>query len=532
MKPLHWKLALIVGVLALSVFLFYPPEEKVSLGLDLRGGLHIVLQVDTDSAVANEATLAVSRIGQALKEKGIAYSSVSSPESGVIEVAGIDPARQADADAVMKDWVGQWNLSATAGGFRAEIPPTIRTEVARLAVDATLETLRNRVDALGVKEPTVQKQGAAGDRILILLPGVEDPEQAKRILQDPARLEWKAVIYPPGVVDYGNWIPPSSEDAVRQMFGGTIPPGVELIGQRFGAPEGGGTAQIFWPLSSVSVVVGNDLRSANRGADQLGRSTVDFQLTPDAGRRFGAATREYVGKKMAVVLGNSLSREVITAPVIRDEIRDRGQISGSFDVKSAEELALKLRSGAIPANVSIIEERTVGPSLGRDSIRAGVLASVVGFLGVAAFMFVYYRLSGLNAVVALLMNVVLLLGALAYFGASLTLPGIAGLILTVGMAVDSNILIFERIREELRAGKVVRAAIEQGFSRAFGTIIDTHVTTLVSALFLLTYGTGPVRGFAVTLIIGLLLSMFTAVFVSRVIYDLVLGDRKVESLSI
>jgi preprotein translocase subunit SecD len=444
----------------------------------------------------------------------------------------VDAARQTEADQVMKDWVGQWSLSGSAGGFRAQLPPTLRAEIERLAVDATLETLRNRVDALGVKEPIVQKQGARGDRILIQLPGVEDPQRAKEILQDPARLEWKAVIYPPGVVDYGQWIPPSSEEAVKQMFGGTLPAGVELIGQRFGSREGGGTAQIFWPLSSVSVVVGNDLRSAHRGADQLGRSTVDFQLTPEAGRRFGAATREYVGKKMAIVLGNKTQREVISAPVIRDEIRDRGQISGSFDVKSAEDLSLKLRSGAIPANVSIIEERTVGPSLGRDSIRAGVLASAVGFLGVAVFMFVYYRLSGLNAVVALLMNVVLLMGALGYFGATLTLPGIAGLILTVGMAVDSNILIFERIREELRAGKVVRTAIDQGFDRAFATIIDTHVTTLVSAIFLLTYGTGPVRGFAVTLIIGLILSMFTAVFVSRVIYDLVLGDRKVESLSI
>src|SRR5512139_2603687 len=220
MKPLHWKVALIVGVLALSVFLFYPPEEKISLGLDLRGGSHIVMQVDTDSAVANEVSLAVSRIGQALKEKGITYGSVSSPANGVIEVAGVDGARQADADAVVKDWVGQWSLSATAGGFRAQLPPTIRAEVERLAVDATLETLRNRVDALGVKEPIVQKQGARGDRILIQLPGVDDPQRAKQILQDPARLEWKAVIYPPGVVDYGNWIPPSSEEAVRQMFGG------------------------------------------------------------------------------------------------------------------------------------------------------------------------------------------------------------------------------------------------------------------------------------------------------------------------
>jgi preprotein translocase subunit SecD len=263
------------------------------------------------------------------------------------------------------------------------------------------------------------------------------------------------------------------------------------------------------------------------------RNVVDFVLSPEAGKRFQAATRENLHKKMAIVLGSAKGKVVISAPVINDVITDRGQISGRFDVKSAEDLALKLRSGAIPTAVTIIEERTIGPSLGRDSIRAGVFASLLGFVGVAAFMLVYYRLSGVNAVVALLMNVILVLGAMAYFGSTLTLPGIAGLILTVGMAVDSNVLIFERIREELRLGKAVKTAIDQGFSRAFGTIVDTHVTTIVSAFFLFTYGTGPVRGFAVTLVIGLLFSMFTAVFVSRVIYDLVLGDRRsVESLSI
>jgi protein-export SecD/SecF family membrane protein len=228
---------------------------------------------------------------------------------------------------------------------------------------------------------------------------------------------------------------------------------------------------------------------------------------------------------MAIVLGSSKGKVVISAPVINDVISDRGQISGG-STSIGEDLALKLRSGAIPTAVTIIDEKTVGPSLGRDSIRAGVFASLLGFVGVAGFMLIYYRLSGVNAVIALLMNVVLVLGAMAYFGSTLTLPGIAGLILTVGMAVDSNVLIFERIREELRLGKAVRTAIDQGFSRAFGTIVDTHVTTIVSAFFLFTYGTGPVRGFAVTLVIGLAFSMFTAVFVSRVIYDLVLGDRR------
>jgi preprotein translocase subunit SecD len=283
----------------------------------------------------------------------------------------------------------------------------------------------------------------------------------------------------------------------------------------------------------VSTVVGSDLRSARRGQHQFGNATVDFSLTKDAGRRFESATRENVGRKMAIVLGSVKDKQVISAPVIKSTIRDSGYIEGGFTVESAEDLALKLRSGAIPTDVTIIEEQTVGPSLGRDSIRSGVLASIVGFLAVMVFMLVYYRLSGLNAVLALALNVLILLGAMGYFGAALTLPGIAGLILTVGMAVDSNVLIFERIREELRLGKTVRSAVDQGFSRAFLTIVDCHVTTLVSSFFLFTYGTGPVRGFAVTLIIGLLASMFTAVFVSRVIFEMVLGQgRKVESLSI
>ena len=327
-------------------------------------------------------------------------------------------------------------------------------------------------------------------------------------------------------------MPAPTRDAAVQMFGAALPAGVEL------APEtrydsNGTKNEMWWPLQSIAAIVGNDLRSARRGNDAMQRNVVDFVLSPEAGKRFQAATRENLHKKMAIVLGSAKGKVVISAPVINDVITDRGQISGRFDVKSAEDLALKLRSGAIPTAVTIIEERTIGPSLGRDSIRAGVFASLLGFVGVAAFMLVYYRLSGVNAVVALLMNVILVLGAMAYFGSTLTLPGIAGLILTVGMAVDSNVLIFERIREELRLGKAVKTAIDQGFSRAFGTIVDTHVTTIVSAFFLFTYGTGPVRGFAVTLVIGLLFSMFTAVFVSRVIYDLVLGDRRsVESLSI
>lgn len=531
-KSMGWKLALILGLVALSVFSFSPPSKKVKLGLDLRGGSHIVMQVETGSAVKNETNLAVSRVGQALKDKTI-DAKVFSPASGVLEIEGADPARSADVKEVLTDWVGQWSTSDRGGGsFRSTMGPDVKKEIAAAAIEATLETLRERIDGLGVSEPIIQKQGALGDRIVVQLPGLENFDQAKDMLRDPALLEWKAVVYPPGVADFGSWAPPTSREQAVALYGGTLPPGTDLYAQRVPLREGGSTTY-WWPLNTVSVVVGKDLRSVRPSTDEFGRHVVSFTLSQEAGKRFERATAENVGRVMAIVLGGSTNKQVISAPVIQSTIRDSGQISGSFTAQSARDLSLKLMSGSIPVDVSIIEERTVGPSLGRDSIRSGVFASIIGFVLVAFFMLAYYRGSGINAVVALMMNVVLVLGVMSQIKATLTLPGIAGLILTVGMAVDSNILIFERIREELRNGKVVRTAVDQGFSKAFSTIIDTHVTTLVSATFLGWFGTGPVRGFAVTLIIGLILSMFTAVFVSRVIYDLVLGDRKtIESLSI
>jgi preprotein translocase subunit SecD len=532
-KTITWKLGLIAGAVALSVWLFYPPKENINLGLDLQGGSHLVLQVETSAAVKSEIDLAINRIGQRLKEKGIPYTAVASSAGGSgMDLQGTDPARATDVREILDTIVPRWTVTPSGADWSIRIPDAIRQQVEATSVDTTLTVLRQRIDGLGVKEPIIQKQGSSGDRIVVELPGIDDPERAKDVLQDQAVLEWKAVAYPPGVTDFEAWRPPPTKEAVIQMFAGTVPPNVELAPEIY-VESNGTRTEIWWPLQAIAAIVGNDLRSAQRGADQMQRNVVDFRLTPEAGKRFLAATRENLHKKMAIVLGSSKGKVVISAPVIQGEISDQGQISGRFDVKSAEDLALKLRSGAIPTAVTIIEERTVGPSLGRDSIRAGVLASLFGFIGVALFMLIYYRLSGVNAVIALLMNVVLVLGAMAYLGFTLTLPGIAGLILTVGMAVDSNVLIFERIREELRLGKAVRTAIDQGFSRAFGTIVDTHVTTTVSALFLIQYGTGPVRGFAVTLVIGLAFSMFTAVFVSRVIYELVLGDRRnVQSLSI
>ncbi len=532
-RTITWKLASIVGAVGASVWLFYPPRETINLGLDLQGGSHLVLQVETSAAVKSEMDLATNRIGQMLKEKAISYTAITSAAGGDgLNVQGTDPARAADVREILDAIVPGWSVAPLEADWAVRVPDAVRRQIESTSVETTLTVLRQRIDELGVKEPIIQKQGSSGDRIVVELPGLEDPERAKGVLQDQAVLEWKAVWYPPGVNDFEGWRPPATKDAIVQMLGGAVPPNVELVPEIY-LESNGARTEFWWPLQSIAAIVGNDLRSARRGADAMQRNVVDFVLSPEAGKRFEAATRENLHKKMAIVLGSTKGKVVVSAPVINDVIGDRGQISGRFDVKSAEDLALKLRSGAIPTAVTIIEERTVGPSLGRDSIRAGVLASLLGFAGVAAFMLIYYRLSGVNAVIALLMNVVLVLGAMAYFGSTLTLPGIAGLILTVGMAVDSNVLIFERIREEMRLGKAVRTAIDQGFSRAFGTIVDTHVTTVVSAFFLFTYGTGPVRGFAVTLVIGLAFSMFTSVFVSRVIFDLVLGDRRnVQSLSI
>jgi len=542
-KPLVWKFLLIAAVVLLAAAFAFPLDKRINLGLDLRGGSHILMQVDTESAVRYETDRVVTSLGQLLKTDGIAYASIVAPAAGTIEIRGTDPGRRSDIRERLERVVRSWDASETgAGTWRAIMPASYRTAVEAEAVERTLATIGRRIDSLGVSERTVSRAGIDGTRILIELPGVEDPTRVKDILQDPALLEWKAVTYPPSYRgDPASWIPPASREELAAQFGGTTPDDTELYPQDIPLQDGS-SAVVWWPLQRVSTVAGADLRSASRSADEWGDPAVSFELTQDAGKRFEIATRENLGRKMAIVLGGPSDKRVISAPVINGVIRDQGIIQGGFTIEQAEDLALKLRSGSIPTDVRIIEERTVGPSLGRDSIRAGLTSGLAGLGAVFLFMVVYYRFSGLNAVVALLLNVLLIfgcLGALPFlFGnagirATLTLPGIAGLILSIGMAVDSNVLVFERIREELRLGKTVRSAIEQGFSKAFATILDTHVTTVVAALFLGFYGTGPVRGFAVTLVIGLVASMFTAVFVSHRLFELVLArNPSTETLSV
>ena len=545
-KPLLWKFLLILAIVVTAVLFSYPPGDRINLGLDLRGGSHIVLRVDPASSVKFQLSRTATYIGAQFDEAGITYGSIIPTGAASVEVRGVAGSSTSEARELLDTSVGSsggiadpWSISDLGGGaWRVTMPQVMRTEYESRAIDNTLSILRRRIDGLGVSEPLIQKQ-VFEDRILVQLPGVQDVDRVKKLLVEQASLEWKEVSYPQGVANPGRWIPPQTREETLALFGGVLPDDTELAVETADATALDPTAQLWWPLKRVATVSGTELRNAYRSNDEFGAPAVSFELTQDAGRRFENVTGRNVGKKMAIVLDG----DVISAPVINSRIRDQGIIQGSFTVTQAEDLSLKLRSGTIETQVEIMEERTIGPTLGRDSIRAGLISGIVGFIGVMLFMVIYYRLSGINAVVALALNVLLifgLLGALPFLfslaggvRATLTLPGIAGLILTVGMAVDSNVLIFERIREELRLGKTVRSAVDQGFAKAFVTILDCNVTTLVAAFFLFFYGTGtPVQGFAVTLTIGLLASMFTAVFVSRQLFELALRRSNADSLSI
>jgi preprotein translocase subunit SecD len=386
---------------------------------------------------------------------------------------------------------------------------TAAANIRNQALLQSMNTIRNRVDQLGVTEPTIAEYGGQSDfELVVQLPGVDDPSRVKDIIQSTALLELKLV--PDG--------PFSSRESALAAHGGVLPPDTQLLPGPLGQ-----NGETWYVVNRVAAVTGRDLSGAEPSHDANGRPDVNFTLTRDGAARFGRVTGANVGKLLAVVLDN----RVYDAATIQSQITDRGEITGgSFTPQKVQDLALVLRSGALPASIKYLSEEIVGPSLGADSIRHGVVACIVGFVAVMAFMLIYYRGAGINADLALILNLIILIAALGYFGAVLTLPGIAGVILTVGMGVDSNVLIFERIREELRLGKAVGSAVSGGFEHAFVTIIDTHVTTIVSAAILFTFGTGPIRGFAVTLTIGLLANLFTSVFVSRVIFDYVLSRRE------
>ncbi len=530
-KNLNNKILLIVVVLAICVYgIFGVPKglsgkdlgaaitKRIHLGLDLQGGAHLILQVKVQEAVNAETDNTVARVQQDLKTANLTFSQVYKPDPSkptLIKVEGTPAAKAGDARTLLEaKYSNEYDVATgdNDSSFTLTMRPLIETALEKKTYELAIEALRDRVDALGISEPQIQEYGLGDNQILLDLPGVENENQIAGILLGTNRLEIHAVVGGP----YKD-----AQEATASV-GGSIPPDQELK-SFLGVIEGGNSGESVYVLQRASVVAGNDFRSADPGVNSnTGQREVDFTLTNEAGDRFYDYTSKNVGRYMAVVMNDQV-REVA---VIKGAIRDRGEIEGSFSPEEVAALSKLLRTGALPASLVQLEKRFVGASLGQDSIREGVKAAVAGILVVMAFMLIYYRGSGINADVALIMNLVILLGFMGAAGATLTLPGIAGVILTIGMGVDSNVLIFERIREEVRAGKAPSAAVEQGFGHAWITIVDTHVTTIVSAAILLMFGTGPVKGFAVTLIVGLAANLFTAVFVSRVIFDAHLNKMK------
>ena len=497
-------------------------QQRIHLGLDLKGGTHLILQVQVNDAINADSNRAVERLKDDLKSKNILYGEIVQPDQQnhpeIINVNGVSPQSIADFRSLVADRLPDYDLTSGANNsFTLIMRPSVVKDTKTKAQQQAIETIRNRIDQLGVSEPVIQEHGLGDYQILVQLPGVDDPARVKEIMQSTAMLEIRQAIGGPY----------NSEQEAMQAHGGILPANAVLLkGKNIG---GSNSQESYWVITRASAVSGNDLRTADAGRDENGRPDVKFTLTGEGGRRFYAFTSAHVGERLAVVLDN----KVMEVATIQEAIRDEGRITGTFTEQQTQDLSLTLRSGALPAGIKYLEERTVGPSLGADSIRAGVRAAIFGMVAVMVFMLIYYKFAGINADLGLFLNLVILLGFLGYTGATLTLPGIAGVILTVGMGVDSNVLIFERIREELRHGKTAAQAVDQGFKHALTTIIDTHVTTIVSAIILFLFGTGPVKGFAVTLSFGLFANLFTSVFVSRVIFDWVLSrHQRGEALSI
>jgi preprotein translocase subunit SecD len=492
--------------------------QRIHLGLDLRGGVHLILQVVVSEAVSADTDNAAGQIQQDLKAANLSFTQVYKPDpTKQPQVIRIEGTTQAQASTVRSTLDAKYSNEYDLSGGGADntwtltMKPPVVSALETKTVEQAIETIRDRVDSLGVSEPLIQQYGLGDNQILVELPGISDLDRVKSIIQSTARLEIHAVVGGPY----------KDEPEAVASLGGAVPPDDVLL-HGSGNLATGSDADSVYVLQRAYVVGGQDFRSADPGTDQNGRRNVRFTLTNEAGDKFYDYTSKNVGQSMAVVMGGRV-REVAT---IQSAIRDSGEITGSFTPDEVTILSKMLRTGALPASLNYLEDRTVGASLGADSIHKGVMAAVVGVLVVMAFMLFYYRGSGINADLALIFNLVILLGFMGVSTATLTLPGIAGVILTIGMGVDSNVLIFERIREELRAGKAPAAAVDQGFAHAWVTIVDTHVTTIVSAAILFMFGTGPVKGFATTLTIGLLANLFTAVFVSRVIFDAHLNKLK------
>ncbi|WP_029917662.1 protein translocase subunit SecD [Pelobacter seleniigenes] len=530
-KSLKFRSVLVLLCLLLSVFAIAPtllrnslPQwwldafDPIHLGLDLQGGMHLVLGVDVDKAVESRVDTIIDQVEAQLREKDIVFKRVERRQGDRLVVVVYDKAEGAKVDALMADEFPsmEGETFTDSGGYIEKNYRLSDNEIENIkdyAVRQALETLRNRVDQFGVSEPTLQRQ--SDNRILIQLPGVEDPERAISLLGKTARLEFKIV----------------DENAnIQDALAGKLPPGTQLLYERNVNRKTGAESETPLVVKDKTVLTGDLLADANVRIDtRFNEPYVAIEFNSVGAKRFDQITAANVGKRMAIVLDDT----VYSAPVIRERISGgSAQISGAFTSQEATDLAIVLRAGSLPAPVKILENRTVGPSLGQDSIDRGIRSIWVGAVLVILAMIIYYQMSGVVAVIALSLNLVFIAAMLAMFGATLTLPGLAGIVLTIGMAVDANVLIFERVREEIRLGRAPKLALDSGYSKAFLTIIDANLTTLLAALVLFQFGTGPVRGFAVTLSIGIIASLFTAIFVSRLIFDFYLKGRDIKRLSI
>jgi preprotein translocase subunit SecD len=536
-RNLQIKFGVIVATILLCLFgIFGLPttlaqvkenfQKNIHLGLDLRGGSHLVLQVQLQDAFMATADVTMQRLQEELKKQGVVLppmdrnspATLDDADKIQINVHGVPVDKTTIFRNLVAEQFPDWILTPVSStDYRMTIKPSEAIKLKQDTLTQTMHTIERKINALGLAESSVQQRGRAEAEaeLLVQLPGVDDPARIKALLQEQAMLELYDVKDGPF----------SSEQEAMAKHGGVLPLNTKLVH----AVARDGQASGYYLLAMSPVIRGTDIRSAHAGQGETpGRWETDFVLTQEAAHRFEQFTEANIGNRLAIVLDGS----VISAPTIQNRISDTGRITGAANEQEAADLALNLTAGSLPARVVVEEERTVGPSLGADSIHEGYVAGLAGLIAVVISMLIYYRAAGINATLALVLNAVILIAALAYFDATLTLPGIAGIILTIGMAVDSNVLIFERVREELRAGKGVAAALDAGFSKAFLTIIDTHVTTVVSCAFLFLFGTGPVKGFAVTLVIGLIANVFTAVFVSKTIFDWELSRKRVATLSI
>jgi len=531
LRNLKWRLIVYGAVTVFAVLLFLPtltpelpawfykiiPTEKVHLGLDLQGGMHLILEVQAEKAIESYVERVKNNLRDDLRDKAIPVGKLEREKSNqiVLEVSGEKGKWEkilSQRYAVMQELSstaldkGIWRVVLVLDSRQAE-------QIRKGAIDQALETIRNRIDQFGVAEPEITLQGT--DRILIQLPGIKDPQRAIDLIGRTALLEFKLV---------------DEEGNLDEALKGNAPEGSIVLYQRQVDPKTGGVKKTPFLLKEKTMMTGEVLKDARVTIDtQFNEPYVALEFDDIGAKLFEQITGANVKKRLAIILDDN----VYSAPVIQERIAGgRAQITGRFDMKEAGDLAIVLRAGALPAPVKIIEQRSVGPSLGQDSIRKGVISTLISAALVALFMIFYYRVSGAIADIALILNILFVMGTLAIFRATLTLPGIAGLVLSIGMAVDANILIHERIKEELRWGKTVRAAIDEGYRRAFITILDSNVTTLIAALFLYQFGTGPVRGFAVTLSIGILANIFTAVYVTRWAFDFLTLKIKVKKLSI